>query len=72
LDENLQEETKNANEAITEQPTRLYTVTDLNKLLHIQGVRLYTDIWTPLKIHVQPYHIHQILNKYINFTNSVE
>ena len=49
VDEHLEEQIKNAKETITEQPERLYTVTDLNKLLHIQGVRLYTDIWTPLR-----------------------
>lgn len=53
LDENLEEQMKNKNLAITEQPARLYTMTDLNKLLHIQGVRLYTDIWTPLKNNVK-------------------
>lgn len=44
LDENLEEQKRNANETITEQPSRLYTSTDLNKLLHIQGVRLYTGL----------------------------
>uniref|UniRef100_A0A1I8B679 Autophagy-related protein 2 n=1 Tax=Meloidogyne hapla TaxID=6305 RepID=A0A1I8B679_MELHA len=31
---------------VTEQPDR--NSTDLNKLIKVQGVRLYTDIWTPL------------------------
>lgn len=34
---------------ITSQPTSFSAVTELNKLLHIQGVRLYTDIWSNYK-----------------------
>lgn len=33
---------------ITAQPTSLYTVTDLNKLLHVEGIRMYTDIYSSL------------------------
>uniref|UniRef100_A0A914GZH6 Autophagy-related protein 2 n=1 Tax=Globodera rostochiensis TaxID=31243 RepID=A0A914GZH6_GLORO len=50
LDEQLEEQLRNAStNAITEQPDGLYTVTDLNKLLHVHGVRLYTDIWSPIR-----------------------
>ncbi|KAL3071887.1 hypothetical protein niasHT_031078 [Heterodera trifolii] len=50
LDEQLEEQQRNASSnAITEQPGGLYTVTDLNKLLHVQNVRLYTDIWSPIR-----------------------
>lgn len=51
VDEQLEacEQQKQSLETITSQPNSLYTVTDLNKLLHIQGVKLYTDIWTPEK-----------------------
>jgi hypothetical protein len=58
LDEILEERIKNTVGAITEQPARLYTVTDMNKLLHVEGVRLYTDIWTPLKLNVGPFFIY--------------
>jgi hypothetical protein len=34
---------------ITSQPTSFSAVTELNKLLHIQGVRVYTDIWSNYK-----------------------
>ena len=47
LDENLDEK-RNADFVVTEQPDRKST--DLNKLLKVQGVRLYTDIWTPFVI----------------------
>lgn len=51
VDEQLEarQQQQNSGEPITQQPASLYTVTDLNKLLHLQGVRLYTDIWSPLK-----------------------
>lgn len=47
-DEQLEarQQSAGAGEAVTTQPSSLYTVTDLNKLLHVQGVRLYTDVWT--------------------------
>jgi hypothetical protein len=31
---------------ITSQPTSFAAVTELSKLLHIQGVRIFTDIWS--------------------------
>ncbi|CAK5091601.1 unnamed protein product [Meloidogyne enterolobii] len=34
------------NNVVTEQPDRR---NDLNKLINVQGVRLYTDIWTPIR-----------------------
>lgn len=52
VDEQLearQQQQKLDGEAITVQPSSLYTVTDLNKLLHLQGVRFYTDVWTSFR-----------------------
>lgn len=51
VDEQLEacEQQKQSLETITSQPNSLYTVTDLNKLLHIQGIKLFSDIWTPEK-----------------------
>ncbi|CAD5224874.1 unnamed protein product [Bursaphelenchus xylophilus] len=34
---------------VTAQPTSLYTVTDLNKLLHFEGIQLFTDIYTAMR-----------------------
>ena len=51
LDEQLemQENQRNiAQETITHQPGSL-SVTDINKILHVQGVRLYTDVWSQFK-----------------------
>lgn len=52
IDEQLefrQQQEKNQSEkaaTITTQPGSLYNVSDLNKLLHIQGVRIYSDLWS--------------------------
>ena len=43
LDEVIDELITN-NHVVTEQPDRR---NDLNKLINVQGFRLYTDIWTP-------------------------
>uniref|UniRef100_A0A915ELE5 Autophagy-related protein 2 n=1 Tax=Ditylenchus dipsaci TaxID=166011 RepID=A0A915ELE5_9BILA len=48
VDEQLEaKQQQGGSEPITQQPSSLYTVTDLNKLLHLQGIRLYTDVWSP-------------------------
>lgn len=46
LDENLYEQCDPSGNVVTEQPGR--NSIDLNKLLKVKGVRLYTDIWTPV------------------------
>jgi hypothetical protein len=47
VDEKLDACEQNQGDApITAQPTRFSAVTELNKLLHVQGVRVYTDIWS--------------------------
>jgi hypothetical protein len=33
-------------EAITTQPHSLYAIPDLNKLLHLTGIRLFTDVFS--------------------------
>lgn len=50
IDEQLelrhQQDHQSDNATITTQPGSLHTASDLNKLLHIQGVRFYTDLWS--------------------------
>uniref|UniRef100_A0A8R1XUQ5 Autophagy-related protein 2 n=1 Tax=Onchocerca volvulus TaxID=6282 RepID=A0A8R1XUQ5_ONCVO len=45
IDEQLESEAFNA-ETITSQPRSLSAVPDFNKLFHVKGIRLYTDIFT--------------------------
>lgn len=50
VDEQIEANQKKLNtDTITEQPTSLYTAADLNKLVHIKGVRFYIDICAPEK-----------------------
>uniref|UniRef100_A0AAF5PGR6 Autophagy-related protein 2 n=2 Tax=Wuchereria bancrofti TaxID=6293 RepID=A0AAF5PGR6_WUCBA len=45
IDEQLESEAFNA-ETVTSQPRSLSSVPDFNKLFHVKGIRLYTDIFT--------------------------
>ncbi|KAM3726481.1 Autophagy-related protein [Dirofilaria immitis] len=45
IDEQLESEAFNA-ETVTSQPRSLSAVPDFNKLFHVKGIRLYTDIFT--------------------------
>jgi hypothetical protein len=58
LDELLdsQEQQENfAGEAITQQPGSLYTAKDINKILHVQGVKLYADMWSESEVYTTPF-----------------
>lgn len=47
IDEVLEaDEQTHQNEPVTSQPSSLYVATELNKLLHIEGIRLYTDVYS--------------------------
>lgn len=44
IDEQLEANQNALNKTVTEQPTNLYTLNDLNKLINFKGVRFYMDI----------------------------
>lgn len=47
VDENLEAaEQQTSTLPVTTQPTSLYSATDICKLLHVQGISVYTDVWT--------------------------
>lgn len=59
LDEQLEacEQQGSSKDTITTQPHSLYSVPDLNKVLNLHGVRLYTDIFSPYVTSFRPLFI---------------
>ncbi|CAD5218348.1 unnamed protein product [Bursaphelenchus okinawaensis] len=50
VDEVLEASEKQKQEGpVTAQPTSLYTVTELNKLVHFEGIQLFTDIYSSMR-----------------------
>lgn len=59
IDEQLdfcqQQEKQQFGSTITTQPRSLYDAFNLNKLLHIKGVRIYSDLWSEVRFFIQKF-----------------